>query len=187
MRLLGETTALLRIEVHIVHIERRGRQRLGRRLVGYTDGRLGILAVLPRLEVYVDTNLVVLQGDEGNRKARITAEPELQRDIEGLRGRTGTGNARNSRLRARACRIKTNARRTLHEHKVMRVADKGLKGANGTRLRGELGPNLHPVAVLAVNTLTTNLNLDLLHKAVPNVIEPTETLRNAGIAERGGR
>ena len=61
--LLGEAAALLRVEVDVVDVDRRGSQRLGGERSGYTDGRLVVLAVLPRLEVNVDADLVVLEGD----------------------------------------------------------------------------------------------------------------------------
>jgi len=39
------------------------------------------------LEVEVDTDLVVLEGDQRKRKTRVAVEPELERDVEGvLRG-----------------------------------------------------------------------------------------------------
>ena len=81
MGLLGEAAALLRVEVHIVNIQRRSGQGLRRRSNRVTDGVLVVLAVLPRLEVDVDAHLVVLEGNQGNRQTRVAAEPELERNV----------------------------------------------------------------------------------------------------------
>jgi len=185
--LLGEAAALLRVEVDVIHVEGRGGEGLGRGRIRDTRVKLGVLAVLPRLEVNVDAHLVVLEGDEGNGKTRVAAEPELERHIERLRGRALARNARDRRLGGRARRIKSNARRALHEHKVVRVTDDRLEGADRASLRRELRPDLHPVTVLAVNALAANLNLNLLEEAVADVVEPAEALRRARRTERARR
>jgi hypothetical protein len=181
--LLGEAAALLSVEVHVVNIERSSRKRLGGRSAGGANCSLEVLAVLPRLEVHVDANLVVLEGDEGDRKTRVAAEPELEGDVEGLGRGTLARNAGDGRLRARAGGIERDASAALEEHKVVGVTDEGVKGSNITGLRGELGPDLHPVAVLAINALTTNLNLNLLEEAVADVVEPAEALEGARVRE----
>ena len=173
--LLGEAAALLRIEVNVVNIDRRGRKRLGRHRVRRTNRRLGILAVLPRLEVDVDADLVILERNERDRHTRVAAEPELERDVERLGRRALARDARDRRLRRRARRIKSNTRATLHEHKVVRVTNDRVEHLDVTRIRGELRPDLHPVTILAVNALTTDLKLNLLDEAVTNVAQPAET------------
>ena len=174
--LLGEAAALLRVEVDIVNIDRRGGKRLGRESPRRTNRRLVVLAVLPRLEVNVDANLVVLEGNERDRHTRVAAEPELERDVERLGRRARARDARDRRLRRRARGVKGTARTTLHEHKVMRVANDRVEHLDVTCIRRELRPDLHPVTILAVNALTTDLKLDLLDEAVTNVAEPAETL-----------
>ncbi len=66
----------------------------------------------------------------------------------------------------------------------MRVTDDRLKGTDLASLCRELGPDLHPVTVLAINALATNLELNLLEEAVTNVIEPAEALSRAGVTKR---
>ena len=56
----------------------------------------------------------------------------------------------------------------------MGVADHVLKSSDGTRILGELGPDLHPVTVLAINALTTDLKLNHLDEPVADVVEPAE-------------
>jgi len=57
----------------------------------------------------------------------------------------------------------------------VRVANDRVEHLDVTRIRRELRPDLHPVTILAVNALTTDLKLDLLDEAVTNVAEPAET------------
>ena len=46
--------------------------------------------VLDFLELEVDLDLVVLEGDQREREARVAAEPELERDVQRvLRGAVG--------------------------------------------------------------------------------------------------
>ena len=176
MALLGEAAALLRVEVHIVDIQGGGRKGLGNRSRRGTDRRLGILTVLPRLKVHVNANFVVLEGNEGDGHTRIAAEPELEGNVQRLGGRTGAGDARNSCLAGHTQSIQRLASATLHEHKVVGVTYNVLKSLDGSSIRRKLGPDLHPVTILAVNALATDFNLDLLDEAVTDKIEPAETL-----------
>ena len=179
MRLLREPAALLSVEVDVVNIQGRGRQRLSSQRVGrYTDGRLSVLAVLPRLEVDVDAHLVILERNQGDGQTGVAAEPELQRNVESLRGRAGAGYARDGRLSRRAGRIQGNAVTALHQHEIVGVANQRLQRAHRARLSRQLGPDLHPVTILAINALATNLNLHLLDQAVTNVVQPPEARRS---------
>jgi len=61
------------------------------------------------------------------------------------------------------------------------VANDRVEGTHATRLSRKLGPDLHPVTILAINTLTTNLHLHLLDEAVTNVVNPSEGIsRSSG-------
>ena len=183
---LGEAAALLRVEVDVVNIQRRGREGLGRSDAGNTDGSLVVDRVLPRLEVHVDADLVVLEGDQGNRKTRVAAEPELERDVERLRGRALARDARDRRLGRSADGVEGQASGALHQHKVVGVADDRIKRRDRASLRRQLGPDLHPVTILAVNALAANLNLNLLDQAVTNVVEPAEPTGCRTVRERSG-
>ncbi len=179
--LLSEAAALLSVEVHVVNVEGGGGEGLGRRRNRDTKRRLRVLAVLPSFKVNVDANFVVLESNEGDSKTRVTAEPELEGDVEGLGGGTLTRNARNGGLTRRAGGIKSNTSTTLEENKVVGVADERIEGRNRTSLSGELSPDLHPVTILAIDALAADFNLNLLDEAVADVVEPAETLL-AGVA-----
>ena len=129
---------------------------------------------------------MVLERNQGDRKTRVAAEPELQRDVQRLGGAALTRHARDRRLRRSTGRIQIQTSRALHQHKVVGVSDDGVQRANRARIRRKLGPDLHPVTILAVNALAANLNLNLLYEAVTDVVEPAETLLTTSISERVG-
>jgi hypothetical protein len=185
--LLGKAAALLSVEVHVVNIEGSGRKGLGGRSGGVTRGNLKVLAVLPSFEVDVDANLVVLEGDEGDRKTGVAAEPELEGDVEGLGRGTTAGDAGDGGLRRRAGGIESDTVAALEEHEVVGVADEGVERRDVARFRGELGPDLHPVTILAINALAADFELNLLEEAVADVVEPAEALLRAGDVEGTGR
>ena len=93
VRDLREAAALLRIEVDVVNVERaRGKAEVAdpredaldrnrRRGRGSSD-RLDVAEVLELVELDVDLDLVVLEGNQREREARVAIEPELKRDVE---------------------------------------------------------------------------------------------------------
>ena len=93
VRHLGELAALVRVEVDVVDVERR-RLEVGRRhtvadrvVVRRDLGRRVPAEVAEVVELEVDADLVVLERDERERKARVAAEPELEGDVERVRRR----------------------------------------------------------------------------------------------------
>ncbi len=178
VRLLGKAAALLRVQVDIVNVQRRGSERLHRR------GRRALVvhAVDPLLELHIDAHLVVLERDERDRQTRVAAEPELQRDVQRLGGRAGTGRARVRQLGAGARGVQRITPAVLHEHQVVRVADHVIQTLDRARVLRELRPDLHPVAVLAVDALTAHLELHHLDQTVTDVVQPTEALDGRVVA-----
>ena len=197
VRLLGEAAALLRVEVDVVNVQRGGNQlelgdgrdtvtqadrarhrRLDRR--GRQRRNLGVAAVVVLLELDVDAHLVVLEGDQRDGQAGVAAVPELEGDVQRLERAAGTGQARVCGLRGGARGVQGYTGRVLQQHEVGGVANHVVErhlGADGLR---QLRPDLHPVAVLAVNAGSADLDLDLLDQAVADVVEPAE----AGVVDR---
>ena len=180
VRLLGEAATLLRVQVDVVDVERRGRQRLDRRR--HRASRLIVAAVGPLLELDVDAHLVVLERDQRDRQARIAAEPELERDVERARRRARAGGARVRQLGASARDVQRIATTVLHQDEVVRVADHLIERLDRALILRELGPDLHPVAILAVDALAANLELNRLDEAVADVVEPAEALDTRVVA-----
>ena len=170
--LLGEPAPLLSVEVHVVDVQ--GRCSQGLDGGGGGGGGLVVAAVDPLLELHVDADLVVLESNQGDRKSRVAAEPELEGDVEGLGRGACTGSARVGELSSRARRIEGIATRILHQDEVVGVANHVIEGRDGSRILGQLGPDLHPVTILPVNALTTNLELHNLDEAVADVVQPAE-------------
>lgn len=202
--LLGKAPALLRVKVDVVNIEGSsdklelgdGSDTITEILDGSRGGRdtptagrdvriVTVAAVVVLLELNIDTNLVVLEGDEGDGKTRVAAVPELEGDVEGLHGAASAGHAAVGELRGSASGIKSNTGRRLEEDKIGGVTDHLIKGGLSTDGLGKLGPDLHPVTVLPVNARSTDLNLDLLDEAVTNVVEPPETITRNGEGDLG--
>jgi len=174
---LCHLAALISVKEDIVNIERGSNKGL---LVGSRDGlssrgaRKGLdspQALTNRADVKVNLDLVVLESNQGKGKSGVAAEPEQQGDVEsGLReGVAGSANLAGSSGRgARSRDISKGG-----------VSDVGKLGGVTNHLevstlllrrKGELVPDVHPVTILTVNALTSNLNLNLGNELLTNVI-----------------
>ncbi len=199
--LLGEAAALLRVEVHVVHVQGGSHQlELGdrRHTVAEAGNRVGchvracshvvrIAAVVVLLELHVDAHLVVLQGNQGNRQTGVAAVPELQRNVQRLQGRAGTGHARVGHLGLCAGGIQRHTVGVLQEHQVGGVADHLVERHLGADGLGQLGPDLHPVTILAINAGASNLDLYHLEQAVTHIVQPAKAVtfsRQLDLGER---
>ena len=177
VRVLGHAAALVGVKEDVVNVERGGNKRLVVRLGnlgGSSSSRVEAVdspeALVNRAKVEVNLDLVVLEGDERKRKARVAAVPELERHVEGgLREGVARGADLLGGIRvARAVNVGET-----------RVGEVGKLGGVANHLvvttllllgESELVPDVHPVAVLAVNALATNLNLNGLDKLLSGEI-----------------
>jgi len=177
---LGHLAALVRVEEDIVDVEGRGHQGLlvGRRDGDHTRGsREGVdrpQALTDGAEIEVDLDLVVLEGDQRERQAGVAAVPEEQGDVERRLRERVAGSAHLGRATGRrAGAVDVGERGVRDVGKLGRVTNH-LEVA--TLLLGrerELVPDVHPVTVLAVNALTTNLHLNLRNNLLADEIQPT--------------
>jgi hypothetical protein len=179
VRDLGETPALIGVEVDVVDIER-GRDKAG---LGnaVTDGVLvakggGIVEadVAELVELEPDLDLVVLEGDQGKGQTRVAAEPELERDVQSVLG--GTLGLICIRRRRGSAVIGAVAGSILLDelHELGHVANHlGVTGLLAGLL-GKLVPDVEPVTVVLVNLLTSDLEVDVADKVVANPVEPAE-------------
>jgi len=103
---------------------------------------------------------VVLESDQRERKARVAAEPELEGDVErvlrGAVGDLGEGVGLTAGARIVACLTALNEQ--VHEFRniAYHLSIAGLLAS----LLGELVPDLEPVAVVLVDALAANLELN---------------------------
>ena len=176
---LGHAPALIGVEEHVVDVEGRGNQGLvvsGVHLLGTGGGGQradGPEALVDGANVEVDLDFVVLKGDQGKGKAGVAAEPELEGDIEGGLGESlaGSANLAGGVGIARAVNIGEGGVANVSE--LGGVADHLVVAALLLGGLGELVPDVHPVAVLAVNALAADLNLNLRNELLTGEIEPT--------------
>jgi len=177
---LGELAALVRVEVDVVDIQRGGDQASVGHAVANDVGVRGVLGgkvpahVVQRVELEVDADLVVLEGNQWQSKARVAVEPELERNVQRVLGRA----AHNLVRRARGARtaVIVALLTTLYEgvHQLGHVTNHLGIASLLARLLGELIPNLEPVTILLVDALATNLQLHRVNQIVTRPVEPAE-------------
>jgi hypothetical protein len=180
MRVLGHLAALICIKEDIVDVQRGSNKRL---LVG-SRNRLGSgrssqrldspQALTNRTEVNVDLDLVVLESNERKSESRVAAEPEEKRNVKcGFRESL-----------ARSANLGRSARRSARSRHLLkgRISDVSELGGVANHLvvtlllfrrESELIPDVHPVAVVTIDALSSNLNLNLGNELLTNEIQPT--------------
>ena len=116
---------------------------------------------------------MVLEGDQRKGKTRVGAVPELEGHVKGGLGKSLAGSA--------DLAGSVGITRSVDVGEVG-VGDEGKLGGVTNHLEvtlllvsshGELVPDVHPVTVLTVNALTTNLNLNLRDKLLSREVQPT--------------
>ena len=168
MGVLGHLAALVRVEEDVIDVEGSGNKRLlvglgnRDRAGGTGKGLDSPEALTNRLEIDVDLDLVVLKSDEGKSKTGVAAEPEKEGNVEsGLRegvagsadlvGATGGGTGASNGSERGIGDVGKLGGVTNH----LEVAAEVLGGHR------ELVPDVHPVAILAIDALAADLDLNL--------------------------
>jgi hypothetical protein len=193
---LGHAAALVGVKEHVVDVEGSSNQRLvvsdGSRdglSRGHLTGRVNSLgcggisvtvegghgpqALINGADVKVNLDLVVLKGNEGKGKTGVGAVPELEGHVKGgLR----KGIARGTHLAGSlgvARSINISERGVGDEGKLGGVSNHLEVSSLLFRSHGELVPDVHPVTVLAVDALSTNLYLNLSNDLLTREVQPT--------------
>ena len=191
VRVLRHAAALVGVKEDVVDVERGSDKRFGvstqRGLVagaivpGAAQAVDGPQEAVKSVQLNVNLHLVVLEGNQWKRKTRVAAEPELEWYVQGgLRKRAArrahvAGSASVARgVHRRERRIgQVGELRSLPHHLVVTTL---LLGGHG-----KLVPQVHPVAILAVNTLPTNFHLDVVNHVDTRVVDPAG---KSGVARR---
>ncbi len=179
---LGHAAALVRVKEDIIDIERRGNEGL---VVGDRGGsRLSRAeniavqrgdrpeALVNGPDVKVDLDLVVLKSDQGESQTGVGAEPELQGDIQSRLREGVAGSANLAGRRGVAGAINVGERRVRDEGKLGRVTNHLEVPTLLLLGHRELVPDVHPVSVLAIDALASNLNLNLSDELLAGEIQP---------------
>jgi hypothetical protein len=174
---LGHTPTLIGVEEDVVDVEGSGDEGLvvSRGNLDGTSAQAGHSpqALLNGADIKVDLDLVVLKSDKGKGQTGVAAEPELKGDIEGGLGESiaGSANLTRSVSIARAINVVKGG-----------VGDEGQLGSVSDHLEvtalllgrhGKLVPDVHPVSVLTVDALATDLNLNLRDELLTGEVKPT--------------
>jgi hypothetical protein len=189
---LGHSAALISIQEDIVNVEGGSNQRLvvgdgGRdslsrgKLTGITSGRVSVAAqggdspqaLINRTNIKVNLDLVVLKGDQGEGKTGVGAKPELKRNVEGGLRKSVAGGTHLAGGLGVARTINISERGISDEGKLSGVTNHLEVSTLLLGSHGELVPDVHPVTILAVNALATNLNLNLSDELFSGEIQPT--------------
>ena len=186
VRDLGELAALIRVQVDVIHIEGGGGETRLRNTVA-NSMRVRAVGIVPAeivegVELKIDAHLVVLEGDEGERKSRVAAEPELEGHVERVHRCAAANALREAGLTGIAVVV---ARDTALDNEVRELRDvTNHLGVTGlfARLLRELVPDVEPVTIVLVNALTANLKLHVGDEVVANPVEPAE-LRTRAVRE----
>jgi len=176
---LGHAPALIGVEEHVVDEERGGNEGLvvgvcaldGPRCGG-CEGVDGPEALVNGAKIDVDADLVVLESNEGESKPGVLAEPELERNVEGGLRESVTRSANLARSVRLARTIDGRERWVSQVGELGGVADHGPVTLLLGSVDGELVPDVHPVAVMAINALAANLYLNLGDELLTGEIEP---------------
>jgi hypothetical protein len=130
-------------------------------------------ALINRADIKVDLDLVVLESNQRKSQTGVCAKPKLEGDVKsGLRESiSGGANLAGSQGIARAINLRERG-----------ISDEGKLGNVTNHLEVatlllsshcELIPDVHPVTILTINSLTTDLNLNLGNELLTGEIQPT--------------
>jgi hypothetical protein len=189
---LGHSASLVSVKEDVVNIERSSNQRLivgnggrdgasNRVLTGRTSVRVGVAvqcgnspqALINRSDIKVDLDFVVLESNKGKSKTGVGAEPELERNVKGGLRKSVSGSTNLTRSSRVTRRFNIRERRISDEGKLSGVTNHLEVTSLLLRGHGELIPDVHPVTILTVDSLTTNFDFNLSNELLTGEIEPT--------------
>jgi hypothetical protein len=181
MGVLGHLSALVSIQEDEVNIDRGGNKGL---LVGSGDGLRSTGGVRQRLdspqaltngsEVDVNLDLVVLESDQRQSKTGVSAEPEEEGDVQGGLRESLAGSANLAgAATGSAGSVDVGECGVAQVGQLGGVSDHLVVTSLLLRREGKLIPDVHPVTILAVNSLASNLNLNLGNELLTGVVQPT--------------
>jgi hypothetical protein len=180
---LGHAATLVGVKEDVVDVERSGNERLsvgGSHLLASSlvtisvavKRRDGPEALINWAEIEVDLDLVVLEGDEWEGETWVTAIPELEWHVEsGLwQGVAWSANLAWGITGTWAIDVGEGWVRDVSE--LSGLTDHGLVATLLLGSEAELVPDVHPVTILAIDALASNLDLNLSNKLLTWEIEP---------------
>jgi len=181
MGVLGHLSSLVSIQEDEINVDRSGDEGL---LVGSSDSLGGTIAdgsqilnspqaLTNRSEIDVNLDLVVLESNKRKSQTGVSAKPEEEGDVEGgLRKRFAGGANLTGSSGGSARSVDVGESGVGDVGKLSGVANHLVITSLLLGGHGELIPDVHPVTILAINALASNLDLDLGEQLLAGVIQP---------------
>jgi hypothetical protein len=185
---LSHTSALIGVQEDVVDVERGSNERL---VVSSVDTATSSRrrrdgsgttaaeradspqALINGADIEVDLNLVILKSNQRKSKTRVTAIPELEGDIESSLREGIAGGANLTRSVSLARTIDGVKRGIGDKGELGGVSNHGIVTLLLVNGESKVVPDVHPVTILAVNALTTDLDLNLGNQLLTGEIKPT--------------
>jgi hypothetical protein len=187
VRVLGESAALVSIKEDVVNVEGSSNKGL---VVGNNGSDRGSNAILGsgsctrtavkgcnspetlinRTDIKINLDLVVLESNQRKGKTRVGTEPKLKRNIKSGLRKSITRSTHLTRGKGVTRSINISERRIGDEGELSGVTNHLEVTTLLFRGHSKLVPDVHPVTILTVNTLTTNLNLNLSNELLTREI-----------------
>jgi hypothetical protein len=199
---LSHTSALIGVQEDVVDVERGSNERL---VVSSVDTSTSIKtsstiklqrttaaeradspqALINGADIEVDLDLVILKSNQRKSKTGVTAVPELEGDVKGGLRESIAGSANLTRSISLARTINGVKRGIGDEGKLGGVSNHGIVTLLLVNGESKVVPDVHPVTILAINALTTNLDLNLGNQLLTGEIKPTSINTILGSALHG--
>jgi hypothetical protein len=197
---LGHASALVGVKEDVVDVERSGNQRLvvgvsdlnatalGERVTTTAHQSASSMthrviisavqvvyspqALINGAQIKVDLDLVILKSDEGQSQTRVTAIPELERHVKSSLGQGVAGSADLTRGIGVTGTVNVVERWVSNVSQLSSVTDHLVVATLLLGSQGKLVPDVHPVTILAIDALATNLNLNLSDHLLTREVKP---------------
>jgi len=169
---LGHLSALVGIKEDVINVE--GGSNKGLLVSGSDRFSTGEISYSPealtnRSEVEVDLDLVVLESDKGEGKSGVTAKPELKGNVKSGLGECVTGGTYLGRTTGGGAGSVNSGELGFGDvGELCGVSYHLVVSALLLGRESHLVPDVHPVTILAVYALTSNLDLNLSDELLSN-------------------
>ena len=178
---LGHAPALISVQEHVVDIKRGSNEGLvvcsdnltTSSSVVAVQGTNSPQALINGADIKVNLDLVVLKGDEGKGKTGVAAIPELEGNIEGGLRESIAGSANLARGSGLARTVYVIKRGVSDVSQLSGVSNHGKVARALVNRQSQLVPDVHPITVLAINALATDLDLNLRNNLLTGEVKPT--------------
>jgi hypothetical protein len=180
MRVLCHLSAIISVKEDIVNIEGGSNKGLlvgGRDRLGSRDSRKSVdgpETLTNWAKIKIDLDLVVLESNQRKSKSWVSAEPEKERNVKSRLRESVSWSTHLVRDTGGCARTSNGSEGWVrHVGELGGVSNKLEISTLLLRGHGDLVPDVHPVTILAINSLTSNLDLNLGNKLLADEVQPT--------------